>query len=254
MKIDDKSRSTFLAFLFKLLKVKLIAKLGSRLFNSYGQIWDMLAITEKGAMDAVYFGVTDKREFDLSGKKDADRLSKSVTINDVVLDIGCGLGRVEKYLAGGCREIHGLDVSKRMISRARKRLRWVGNVQFYKGNGRDLSAFPNGKFDLAFSLYLFQHLEKEDAVYYLFEAYRVLKPNGKLFFNVPNFLADEHFKTTFINKYVKIPSSRTAIKMRYYLPEEVKKIVRAIGFKVISLKISTDIEVLAMKPLKQWQG
>jgi hypothetical protein len=35
--------------------------------------------------------------------------------------------------------------------------------------------------------------------------------------------------------------------MRYYLPDEVKKIVTSIGFEIISLKISTDIEVLVKR-------
>lgn len=243
------SRTIFSPLLFKLIKIKPIANLASKFFNSYGQIWDTLAITEKSAIESIYFGVKNESEFDLVGKKDADMLRRLITPNDVILDIGCGVGRIEKYLATDCKEIYGTDVSRRMLKFARKRLDGLGNVKLYRGNGRDLAVFMDGKFDFVFSMFLLQHLEKEDAVYYLLEAHRVLKTGGTLFFNVPNFLADENFKVTFIDKYVKNPSSRTAIRMRYYLPDEVKKIVTAIGFKIISLKIDTDIQILVRKPL-----
>jgi len=70
-----------------------------------------------------------------------------------------------------------------------------------------------------------------------------------MYFKVPNFLAGENFKLTFINRYVKDASFRTAIKMRYYCPEEIEKIVTSIGFQIISLRANTDIEVLARKLL-----
>ena len=39
-------------------------------------------------------------------------------------------------------------------------------MYIYKTNGKDLSLFPDEKFDFVFSIIVLQHLEKEDAVFY----------------------------------------------------------------------------------------
>lgn len=88
-----------------------------------------------------------------------------VNRNSVVLDVGCGIGRVERYLAPYCKEIFGVDISRRMIKIAKKNRRHR-NVHFIKNNGRDLSIFENNKFDFIFSILVLQHLEKEDAYIY----------------------------------------------------------------------------------------
>ena len=48
---------------------------------------------------------------------------------DRVLDIGCGIGRIEKYLAPRVGEMCAVDVSGRMIARARERLAGLPNVR-----------------------------------------------------------------------------------------------------------------------------
>jgi len=245
---DKRRRPLFISTLFRLLRSKIIAQIVSKFFGSYERVWDTLAITKRNAMDAVSAGVEDEKEFDLAGERIAETLKEFVTSKDVVLDLGCGIGRIEKSLAKYCAEIHGVDVSRRMVKRARKRLQGLTKIYIHKNNGRDLSSFPDEKFDFVFSVIVLQHLEKEDAVFYLYEIHRVLKPNGKLYFNVPNFLNERNFRT-FMDKYVRNPSSRTAIKMRYYCPEEVVKILTSIGFSIISLKTNTDIEVIAKRAL-----
>ena len=246
MSKGKKDRPLFISTVFRLLRFKVIAQIASRFFNSYEQVWDALAMTERNAMDAVLAGVKDGKEFDLAGERTAGTLKEFITPEDVVLDVGCGIGRIEKSLAKYCAEIHGVDVSRRMVKLARKRLRDFGNIYIHKNNGRDLSSFPNKKFDFVFSVIVLQHLEKEDAVFYLYEMRRVLKPGGKLYFNAPNFFDEGNFRT-FMDKYVKNPSSRTIIKVRYYCPEELKKILTSIGFSIVSIRTNGDIEVLAKK-------
>jgi ubiquinone/menaquinone biosynthesis C-methylase UbiE len=239
----------FVSLLFKLLKFKSVAKITAKIFDSYERIWDTLAITKKNAMDSVLAEVKDEGEFDLSGEKIAETLKEFITPGDIVLDVGCGIGRIEKHLAKYCAKIYAVDVSKRMVKHTKRRLKGLNNVYIYKTNGKDLSLFPDEKFDFVFSIIVLQHLEKEDAVFYLLEMYRVLKPSGKLYFNVPNFFEEGNFKY-FMNTYVMDPSSRTAIKMRYYCSQEIKKTLNSIGFNVVSLREDTYIEILAKKIYK----
>jgi ubiquinone/menaquinone biosynthesis C-methylase UbiE len=139
------------------------SRLFSRLFSSYKLTWELAGMTKSTAMDAVLYEVRNELEFWSSGGKDAEELKKFINKDSIVLDVGCGMGRVEKFLASYCKEIHCVDVSSRMIKLAKKNLRNYRNVFFYVNNGKDLRIFPDNMFDFVFSIRTLQHLEKEDA-------------------------------------------------------------------------------------------
>lgn len=79
-------------------------------------------------MDSVLAEVKDEREFDLSGEKIAETLKEFITPGDIVLDVGCGIGRIEKHLAKYCAKIYAVDVSKRMVKLTKRRLKGLNNV------------------------------------------------------------------------------------------------------------------------------
>src|SRR5580700_8553803 len=94
---------------------------------------------------------------------------------DAALEIGCGPGRLMRPLARHFQEIHGVDVSDRMIQLARERLRNTPNAFPHHSSGSDLKPFPDEKFDYVYSYAVFQHIPSGDVVFqYLREARRVL--------------------------------------------------------------------------------
>jgi ubiquinone/menaquinone biosynthesis C-methylase UbiE len=98
-----------------------------------------------------------------------------------VLDIGCGIGRIASELAPKVREVHGIDVSSRMIDAALRRCAPLGNVRLMKGSGRDLHQFGDASFDAAIAVDTFPYLLQSgpDLVARHFaEARRVLRPGG----------------------------------------------------------------------------
>ena len=97
---------------------------------------------------------------------------------------GAELEEIEKYLAQDCRELHAVDISSVMLSKASERLPFP-NVSLKLGNGRDLGMYPDAKFDAVFSLLMLQHLEKEDAFLYLLEIHRVLQASRHIRRPVP---------------------------------------------------------------------
>lgn len=209
----------------------------SMLFSSYKTTWELAGITKKTAMDAVLRGVKDEDEFYSSGKKQAERVKNFVDENSAVLDVGCGMGRIEKYLAECCKEIHGVDISGKMIKFAKNNLKEHKNAFFHKNNGKDLSIFQNNEFNFVFSIIVLQHLEKEDVYTYVSEIYRVLKPNGGVYLQFPNFLSDKVFGW-FVD-YAK-QRSRHIARVRGYTVSEVDKIMNSVGFEDLKIMVEGD--------------
>jgi len=91
------------------------------------------------------------------------------------LEIGCG------PLSADFAQIHGVDVSDRMIRLAGEKLRGISNAHVYHNPQSDLSLFPDEAFDFVYSYAVFQHIPSREIVLrYLTEARRVLKPGGIL--------------------------------------------------------------------------
>lgn len=102
---------------------------------------------------------------------------------EAVLDIGCGAGvdtLVAARLVGPKGRVVGLDVTPEMVGKAQANFALLppqGNVSFQVGEAESLP-FPEGEFDAVISNGVFNlTLDKEKA---LKEAYRVLKPGGRL--------------------------------------------------------------------------
>lgn len=96
-----------------------------------------------------------------------------------VLEIGCGIGRMTRPLAGAFGEVHAVDVSREMVRRAREQLADVPNAFVYETDGATLPMFDDGSFDFAYSFIVFQHIPYRDAVVsYLREVRRTLRPGG----------------------------------------------------------------------------
>ncbi len=72
----------------------------------------------------------------------------------VVLDLGCGTGRLGELLAARCRVV-GVDVSAHMLAAARRRLR--GSVRLVQGSAFRLP-FPDGALDGAVSGFVLRNL------------------------------------------------------------------------------------------------
>jgi len=82
--------------------------------------------------------------------------------SDVVLEIGCGIGRVGRELAPQCRKWIGCDVSARMLNLAADRLREFPNVELVETSGYDLKPISDVSVDLVYCTAVFMHLEQWD--------------------------------------------------------------------------------------------
>ena len=104
-----------------------------------------------------------------------------VSADRTILDIGCGIGRLEVELAPRVAEVHGIDVSTQMINAALRRCAPLTNVHLRKGTGRDLGEYADAMFDAAVAVDTFPYINQSGAELadrYFAEVARALKPGG----------------------------------------------------------------------------
>jgi SAM-dependent methyltransferase len=164
--------------------------LGER--SAYKSVWDKQAKDSDVAWLAVA-GHTDEATLDLTARGTIDILRRTVGIgaNDVILEIGCGIGRVGKPLSRECLHWFGADISGAMLGHAAARLADRPNTTLVELATVGLQEFPVDSLDLVYCTIVFMHLFEWDRYRYVQEAFRVLRPGGRCYFD--NFPLDtEH--------------------------------------------------------------
>lgn len=91
-----------------------------------------------------------------------------------VLEIGCGIGRFSRLLAGRAESVVAIDLSPQMIRRARERSKLYTNIEFVNG---DVMTYhlPDEQFDCIATLTTLHHLPAERILRRISKA---LKPGG----------------------------------------------------------------------------
>ena len=113
----------------------------------YRGSWEAMSKTEAQAKLAIS-GSTEESSYRETGRQTAEQIQESVGIraDDVVLEIGAGVGRVGAVVAPLCREWIGADVSENMLRHLRRRLKGLGNVRTVALSGYDLAANTVGEY------------------------------------------------------------------------------------------------------------
>ena len=127
-----------------------------------------------------------------------------------VVDLGCGYGWFCRWARDqGAQEILGIDISERMLARARAEPGEGGIA--YKQSDLETLILPDAAFDLAYSSLVFHYVE--DLARLFMTVHRALVPGGKLVFSIehPIYMAPrrpawqvdaEGYKIWPLNKYL----------------------------------------------------
>jgi len=158
-----------------------------------GRFWDARA-----REDAFYFvdntGTyrdADVERFWAEGRRNLETVLAAVGAQvqpgDVVLDIGCGVGRLVRVLAEQATHVHGIDVSAEMLEQARELNAHLTNVTWHHGDGTTLHPIEDESIDAVVSHVVFQHIpDPEITLGYVREIGRVLKRGGWAAFQISN--------------------------------------------------------------------
>jgi len=102
--------------------------------------------------------------------------------SDIVLELGCGYGRVLKRLCKKAKEAIGIDISKSSLKLAKNLLKKNLNCQLFQMNAINLE-FPNNFFDIVICIQngiSAFNVDKKDLIR---EAIRVTKKGGLILFS-----------------------------------------------------------------------
>ena len=97
-----------------------------------------------------------------------------------VLELGSGTGKNTAWLASHARHVTALDFSLGMIARAHERLGPGNGVRFIQHDVCDPWPLAAASVDLVVANLILEHVHDLEPVF--FEAARVLRPDGKLYF------------------------------------------------------------------------
>lgn len=121
----------------------------------------------------------------------------------IVLDIGCGIGRIAAELAPKVSKVYGIDVSTKMIDAALRRCAPLSNVSLSKGSGRDLHDFADESIDTAIAVDTFPYIYQSGAdlvSVHFAESARVLRRGGDLVILNYSYRDDEKADVADVNR------------------------------------------------------
>lgn len=112
------------------------------------------------------------------------RTKKHLKTSDIVLDYGCGTGRISNEIAEYARWIHAIDISSNMIGIAEKKAkeRNIANINYAHATIFD-ERYKKGSFDAILVFHVLHLLEDEHIV--LHRLNELLKPGGLLISATP---------------------------------------------------------------------
>jgi SAM-dependent methyltransferase len=182
--------------------------------------WNMAA--RISAKAAICNDCVDEEEFFASGQREASLLRRKQVLGPGVhvVNIGCGIGRIENAICSEVASVLGVDVSSQMVELARRKVP-APNVRFLTVDGKSLKGVESRGYDLVISFMVFQHLPRPFTASYMSEVARVLKPGGRFLFQLSLRTPGRGSE----------PPADHPFGCRFYSPEEVSELLRGAGLQ-----------------------
>jgi ubiquinone/menaquinone biosynthesis C-methylase UbiE len=211
--------------------------------DTYERHWDPVTVSDAMKLIVVE---DDEAFFESSGREDAAGILELLPEPaGVVLDLGCGIGRIARFVAPRCRELWLADISPRMLEMAHERLGGLASIRLVRATPRGVPELGTGTLDLAYSVLVLQHVEREDAFCMLRDVLRMLRPGGTAYLTFPNIL-DDGYLSAFV-QYADTGEVSNVARARFYTPSEVARLVAAAGFVDVAVREGRDIVAIARK-------
>lgn len=147
-----------------------------------------------------------------------------------ILDVGCGTGRalgLAAKLANNKGSFYGVDLSAKMIEKAKENFKGKRNFHFIKSNAESIP-LKNYLFDIIICTNSFHHYLQPDKA--LKEMHRLLKLGGRLY------ILDPTANAWYIKIYDKIMKLLEPAHVKLYSTKEFKKLIIGADLKYVGCK------------------
>jgi len=198
----------------------------------------------------IIWNAEDDVEFNKNTPEDCFKISEALNLYDnkkkLVLDYGCGIGRLAKGISTANIRIAGVDVNHEMVKTAYKYCEGYNAIFVLSENGHTIPAH-NNVFDHAYSHIVLQHVNKHKVYLILKDFLRVLKPGGTAFIQLPNFFKCLQTLDSYALTYLK-GEQKPFSDMNFWTGREIKVLLEFIGFVNINvIEEGTDLFVKFQK-------
>jgi len=185
--------------------------------------------------------------------------------NWIILEIGCGVGRIINYLREYIKfhRIIGVDISESMIEYAKKDLDIDKRIEFHVNSGYDLSMISSDTIDFVYSVDVFIHIYDVDIILnYLREVKRVLKDGGIVRFNLRYLDLDIAFKNSLGGIFAKFmyqfgfwsagwhkwdKSQQAEFNGNEFMSRDIHKLARECGLAILEINVDSPHVWCTMK-------
>ena len=180
----------------------------------------------------------DKSRFCSRLGKHIDRMHKRIvesllnSSGKTLLDIGVGTGRFATWLAERGFEVVGVDISREMLKKAKKKVSNSKNIHLVLGDANFLP-FRKRSFDNCICINVINHIPLVDK--FLKEVSYVIKPMGSFIVNFPN-LRSPYLPIAIIVNLRKRALFKREIFCRWFTPEEISHRISSAGFNIKNIR------------------
>jgi len=170
---------------------------------------------EKVFQNPGYVKVYDKLDVNYQGLYSRSALSLAkqakVQAGSTVLELGAGTGfatKVLNNLVGLNGKVIATEISPAMIKYLKRKFFNQSNIEIFQLDVKELKEFLDkhflkGKLDVVFGNFIYYYLYKYEREWFE-SAYQALKDNGRLAFNITNFLSEFTYRGKVYNNFLQL--------------------------------------------------
>lgn len=161
----------------------------------------------------------------VSGKRDFDLVvgNYEVPSEGVVVEVGCGVGRLLRFATEAYNQVIGVDVSWEAVQKAKTLIGNAPNLEVLLSDGLSLHQIPAETADFVYSFAVMGCLPATIFVSYLSEISRILKFNARAHLQL------------YIGKEQVVAQGDT-LGLRSYDSERLNTVLKDCGFRVIQIR------------------
>lgn len=165
--------------------------------------------------------------------------------NIKILEIGCGAGRLVRYLTQKGFSVAGFDISRTLIKEGH--IRYPDAMIFIAGDGMPIK---DSFFDIVLSFDVLEHIPDVDA--HLSEVRRVLKPGGLYLFQTPNKLTNVPFEILKNRSLTKHKTYHCSLQTFWSLKRLLVK--HGFEFRFVGVPVMNEFMEQKVKRVFGWIG